>query len=156
MIRRLGIRLLLIFSLAASAFAAEPRGPFYDPVTGFSKALTPILSGFEKAKVETTLRGFIARADSFPGFDKSDLEPTEYGLYLNVAVRDADEVKGFSDHTEMKESITHRLVQITPPKGGDQAIVIALDYGPKVAPKVIRAIDKCIRGVIEFSRRTAK
>jgi hypothetical protein len=148
--------LLFIFLLATSSVFAESPGPFYSPVTGFSDALVPILDGFEKAKIESTLRGFIARADSFPGFSQSENDPSEYGLYLNVAVRDSVEVKGFSDHTEQKGAISHRLVQIPPPKGGDQAIVIELDFGRKVSAKVIRAIDMCIRRVVRFSKQSNK
>jgi len=143
---------LLLFLLASSALAAESRGPFYSPITGFTDALVPVLAGFEKASVETTLRGFIARADSFPGYRNSDSEPSEYGLYLNVAVRDAEEVKALSDLSEPKGAVTHRLVQIPAPKGGDQAMVIQIDYGPKASAESIRAIDECIAGIKRFSR----
>ena len=146
-------RLLVLLLFATSSICAEPGGPFYSPVTGFSDALAPILTAFEKAKVETTLRGFIARADSLPGFRQSDTEPSAYGLYLNVAVRDPEEVKGFSDKTEQKGTYTHRLVQIPPPKGGDQALVIELDFGRNVSADIIRVIDTCIGGVIKFSKQ---
>jgi hypothetical protein len=139
--------------LAGAALAAEPKGPFYSPITGFSDAFLPLLTGFEKASVETTLRGFIARADSFPGYRNSDVEPSEYGLYLNVAVRDAEEVNGLSDRTEQKGAVTHRLVQIPPPKGGDQAIVIQFDYGGKASAETIKAIDSCIAGIVKFAGR---
>jgi hypothetical protein len=142
--------------LAASVMAAESRGPFYSPVTGFSDALIPILHDFEKAKIETTLRGFIVRADSAPGFAHSETDPSEFGLYLNVSVRDAKEVKAFSDSTEGKGGFSRRLVKIPPPRGGDQAIVIELDYGPRVSPDVLRAIDKCISGVVNFSKQRPK
>lgn len=52
---------LLILLLTASSFvwgAEEPSSsPFEDPVTGFSTALLPLLTSFEKASVQTTLRG---------------------------------------------------------------------------------------------------
>ena len=146
-------RFLLIFLIATSAVGEEPRGPFYSPIRGFSQAILPILDGFEKAKVETTLRGFIARADSAPGFSQSEEEPSEYGLYLNVAVCDSNEISGFSDHKKRKGTVTHRFVEIPPPKGGKQAIVIELEYGRKVHPKVIQAIDNCINGVVRFSKK---
>jgi hypothetical protein len=149
-------RIFLNLLLATSALCAEPHGPFYSPITGFSDALIPILTAFEKAQVETTLRGFIARADSFPGFRQSDMEPSEHGLYLNVAVRDPEEVKGFSDKTEKKDVFTHRLVQIPPPKGGGQALVIQLDFGREVSADVIRAIDASITAVITFSKQPPK
>ena len=83
------------------------------------------------------------------------MEPSEYGLYLNVAVRDAEEVNGLSDRIEQKGAVTHRLVQIPPPKGGDQAIVILLDYGAKASAEAIRAIDSCIAGVVKFAGQPA-
>jgi hypothetical protein len=147
-----GLFLILLF--ATPAICAEPRDPFYSPITGFADALVPILTGFEKTRVETTLRGFIARADSFPGFQHSEMEPSEHGLYLNVAVRDSGEVKGFADHTEQRGAVTHRLVQIPPPKGGEQAIVIEWDCGREVPTKVIRAIDSCVSGVVRFSKQS--
>lgn len=140
--------------LACSALAAEPEGPFYRPISGFSEALLPILSGFEKASVETTLRGFIARADSFPGYRNSDMEPSDYGLYLNVAVRDADEVKEYSDRSGEKGGVTYRLIQIPAPKGGDQSMVIEFDYGGKASAESVKAIDACIAGVVNFSRKS--
>ena len=136
--------------------SAKSPDPFYSPVTGFSDALIPLLVSFEKTKIETTLRGFIARADSFPGFRQSETEPSEYGIYLNVAVCDPVDLRRFSDHTEQKGALTHRLIQIPPPKGGEQAIIIQLDYGRKVSTKVIRTIDKCIAHVISFSKRSTK
>lgn len=146
--------LLLLHLLAAPALARESSGPFYSPVMGFSEALAPILSGFEKAKIETTLRGFVARGDSAPGFAQSEMDPSEYGVYLNVAVRDAQEVNGFSDRTEEKGAFMRRTVKIPPPSGGDQAIVVELDYGRKVSGDVLRAIDKCISGVVSFSKQS--
>ncbi len=143
----------LLLILATSAFWSNPGGPFYSPVTGFSGALVPILTKFEKARIETTLRGFIARADSFPGFRQSEMDPSEHGIYLNVAVRDASEVKALSDRTERHGAVTHRMVEIPPPEGGDQALVIELDSGRDVPPEVMRALDKSIRGVIEYSKR---
>lgn len=156
MLLRPAYRFLLIFLSVTSAICAESRDPFYDPVTGFSDALVPILSGFEKSSVVTTLRGFIARGDSFPGFRESETEPSEYGLYLNVAVRDPDDVKGLSDQTERKGAVTHRLVQIPAPKGGESAIIIEVDYGREVPSEVIRAIEKCIAGVVQFSKQPTK
>jgi hypothetical protein len=146
------MKFFFLLLLATSAFAAESKGPFYSPITGFSEALLPIFDGFEKAGVETTLRGFIARADSFPGYEKSEMDPSERGLYLNVAVRDAEEVKKYSDHSEEKDGITCRLVQIPAPKGGEVAIVIQFDYGRKAPVESIKAIDACIAGVAKFSR----
>jgi hypothetical protein len=146
-----GKSLLLLYLLAASAMAAESHGPFYSPVTGFSNALIPILEGFEKAKIEKTLRGFIARADSAPGFKRSETDPSESGLYLNVSVRDAEEVKALSDSTEEIGVFSRRTVKIPAPPHGDQAIVIELDYGGKVPSEVLRAIDSCIKGVVAAS-----
>lgn len=154
MLLRRSYRFLLIFLSATSAFCAESRDPFSDPIAGFSEALVPILSGFEKSRVETTLRGFIARGDSFPGFRESEMEPSEWGLYLNIAVRDPGDVKGFSDHTERKGAVTHRLLQVPPPKGGSSAIIIEFDYGGEVPSKVIRAIEKRIAGVVQFSKQS--
>ena len=149
-------RILLSLLLATSAWCAEPRGPFDSPVTGFSGALVPIMTSFEKAKIETTLRGFFARADSFPGFRQSDSEPSEHGLCLNVAVRDAGEIKSFSDTTQDKGVFKSRLIEIPPPKGGDQALVIEFDIGSKVTADVIRSIDTAITAVITFSKQPSK
>lgn len=136
--------------------AAERRGPFYDPITGFSDALVPILTAFEQSRIETTLRGIIARADSFPGFRASDTKPSEHGLYLNVAVRDVTEIEGSSDRTEHNGGVTRRLVQVPPPTDGEMALVIALDYGSDIPQEVIREIDKCIQRIVALSKKRTK
>lgn len=142
---------LLILLLGASAFCAEPSNPFDDgAITGFSTALVPLLTSFEQASIQTTLRGFIARGDSFPGFRQSEREPSEYGLYLNVTMN--EDVKKFSDHREQKGGLTHRLVQIPAPKQGQQSFEIELVYGPLVEPETIRAIDTCIRRMAKLQK----
>jgi len=107
-------RVLLILFLAAYVFGAELSNAFDSPVTGFSAALVPLLTSFEEASVTTTLRGFIARGDSFPGYRQPETKPSEYGLYLNVAV--SEDVKEFSDHADQKGGLTHRLIQIPAPQ----------------------------------------
>ena len=142
---------MLILLLSTSAFCATPSTPFDDPVIGFSAALVPLLTSFEKASIETTLRGFIARGDSFPGFENQpEREPSEYGLYLNVAV--SEDVKKFSDHREQKGGLTHRLVEILAPKQGQQSLLINLIYGPLVEPEIVRAIDTCISRIAKLQR----
>ncbi|MEQ1859370.1 MAG: hypothetical protein ABMA13_05495 [Chthoniobacteraceae bacterium] len=144
-------RVLLTFFLAVSAFGAEPSSPFDSPVTGFSVALVPLLTSFEQASVKTTLRGFIARGDSFPGYRQSETEPSEYGLYLNVAV--SEDIKEFADRTEQKDGLTHRLIQIPAPTPGQQSLVIELRYGPQVPQETIRAMDDCISRIAKPTKR---
>jgi hypothetical protein len=128
----------------ASAIAAEPKDAWHGPVMGFSEAIAPILDGFEKANVKTTLRGFIARGDTSPGFAASEIDPSEDGLYLNVAVRDAEEVPSLLDKVEKKGAITYRLVEIPARPGREQGLRISLHYGPGARAEAIRAIDGCI------------
>jgi hypothetical protein len=139
----------VIISLAAVLFAsspifADPPDPFSDPVTAFSKAIVPILASFEKAKVEKTWRGFFARADTQPGFKKPENEPSEDGLYLDVEVRDAAEVKEFTDHTEQNGSVMYRAIRIPAPPHQEQALIVELRYGNRVPKEVIAAIESCI------------
>lgn len=145
-------RLVFILLFAVSAFAAEQSNPFDSPVTGFSDALLPILTSFEKAVIKKTLRGFNARGDSAPGFSHSETEPSEDGLFLYVAVN--EDVKQFSDRTEQKNGIAHRTVQILAPKQGEQSLVIELHYGPHVSSSVIGAIDTCIKRITEFAKKS--
>lgn len=144
-------RAFLVLLFAISAVGAEPSVPFHDPITGFSGLLIPLLTSFEQASVTTTLRGFIARGDSFPGYRQSEADPSEHGLYLNVAV--SEDVKEFSDRIEQQAGITRRRVQIPAPKPGQQSLVIELRYGPQVAPQVIRAIDISITGITKPTKR---
>jgi hypothetical protein len=138
------IRCIVFLLITASALDATASDPFDDPVTGFSRALLPILTSFEKANVETTLRGFIARADSDPGFRASEMDPSEDGLYLNAAVRDPEEVKAFSDRREKKGAVTRRIVEFPAPRKGKQAMIVEVDYGQAVSKDVLQAIDACI------------
>lgn len=148
-------RAFLVLLLAVSAFGAEPSGPFHDPITGFSGALIPLLTSFEEASVTTTLRGFVARGDSFPGYRESETEPSEHGLYLNVAVK--DDIHEFSDRTEQKGGLTRRLIQIPAPRKGQQSLSIELCYGPKVSAETVRAVDACISRIAKpVSRKPAR
>jgi hypothetical protein len=154
-------RTVLILLLATSTFAAEPSTRFDGPVRDFSSALVPLLTSFEQASITTTLRGFFARGDSFPAYRRaeSDLSnpgnaPSEYGLFLSVAT--SEDVTEFSDHTKQKDGLTHRLLQIPPPKIGQQALVIELHYGSHVLPEVVHAIDASISNISKQSHRVAK
>lgn len=133
---------LLFLSMFAARASAKALDPFSDPVSGFSDTLLPLLTSFEKASVETTLRGFIARGDTFPGYKQSNSDPSDTGLYLNVAVR--EEMKGVSDRTEQIGSYTRRNVSIPSGRKGVPGIEIELSYGPNIPKKPLEAVNACI------------
>ena len=118
----------------------------------FSEALAPVLSGSEKAKVETTLRGFYLRADIFPGME-DETEPSENGIYLNVAVRDAEEIPAFTDVTVTKDSISTRTVEFTAPKGSTQGLRIHFVYGKDAPEESLAAIRASIARLIKASKQ---
>ncbi len=58
----------------------------WDPVGLFSEIFVPALKGFETTTVETGLRGFWLRGDSFPGIKGET--PSAYGIRLAVTIHD--------------------------------------------------------------------
>jgi len=142
---------IAIFSLLGTTFA---KGIFYDPTILFADAYLPALTHFEKTKIETTLRGFILRSDTQPGF-QDELHPSHAGLYLNVAVRDPEEIPRFADDISRSADIITRTVEIPPTPADDVALRILLIYGSHADPKTISAIEKCIDSIEKKSEQGA-
>lgn len=130
-----------------SVLSCEPKGIFDDPIRAFSDSLLPALSGFEKARFETTLRGFYLRADDHPGF-KQETEPSVAGLYLNVAVRDPAEIAGFGDVSKLVGTINERTVEFPAVKGGEMALRIVFKFGSQANPEAVKSVGKDIEKLI--------
>lgn len=134
--------LLFIFlgCLAAAPLAAEAKED--DFIVAFSPSFVPALHGFETASIQTNLRGFILRGDSFPGINQAD--PTPYGASLNVAIADAGSQAKRIDRTEQKADCTCRKVQIPPRTAVEDSIEVEFIYGKEVPKEVVSAINACI------------
>lgn len=143
--------LLLAILASAMPLLATPESwkeDVYDPKKPFESAYGEMLD-FEKASIETTLRGFIAIGDSSPGYREQKAvpshPPSKWGMNLNVGV--SEDVRKSSDTTEIKDDLTHRHIALLSPIKKDPSVCsleIEWIYGPKVKPGVIQAIDQCI------------
>jgi len=140
--------LLLIATVSVS------KGAPFDPVNDFASTLAPILGSGERATIQKTWRGFVARGDTQAGLAKSGTEPTEVGLFLDVEVRDAEEATRLIDTTIQEGAITRRTIRIPAPKGDPQSLLIILRYGPQVRSEAVTAIEACITKMIAASKAT--
>ncbi len=141
----------LLLLVSPAMLAEEPEKRLFDePIEYFEAALLPSLSLSEAAEINTTLRGFHLRADSHPGFHEK-YEPSEWGIYLNVAVRDPEEISAFKDATTTKEQITTRTVEFPAPKNEQVALRIVFAYGKEAPEKALEAIRASIKNIIVAS-----
>ena len=133
-----GFILLFVMTLRLVG-AAPPKGLFYNPIGLFQGALLSSLSNSERAKIQTTWRGFYLRADTQPGFEH-EYDPSESGIYLDVAVRDPEEIPVFRDLTTREGLITKRTVEIPAPGNEQVALRITLAYGEAAPQEALAAI----------------
>jgi len=142
--------LLVLFAIALplKSTPASWKEDVYDPRKPFNSAFGEMLN-FEKASIETNLRGFVAVGDSSPGYraQKSNPPhpPTEWGMNLNVAL--CEDTTKNSDVVEIKRGVVHRTISILSPVKNDPSapsMEIEWTYGSKVKPAVIQAIEGCI------------
>lgn len=147
--------LLLHVMTAHLGMAEAPKGLFDNPIEFFSGALLPSLSNSEAARIITTHRGFYIRADSHPGL-QDEYEPSELGIYLNVAVRDPEEIAVFKDSVATEGLITTRTIELPAPKDGQVALRITLVYGKSAPEKTLTAIRTSITQTIKTSEHGAR
>jgi hypothetical protein len=134
--------------LAAALFQNACAGDLFgNPRRLFANSFLPVLSRFEKARIETTLRGFHLRADTFPAF-KQEHDPSDAGLYLDVAVRDPEEIPGFRDSSRMVGGVTERMVEFPAFENGEVALRIVFKFGSHASTEAIHAIGKDIEALI--------
>lgn len=140
---------LLLPIVAAGTLSATPESwkeDACDPKHPFAYAFLPMLD-FEKASIETTLRGFIAIGDSAPGYraqkeDASHL-PSEWGMNLNVAT--CEDTTKSSDVIEKKGGLIHRSISLLSPTKDTPSLEIEWVYGPKVKASTLVSIEQCIK-----------
>ncbi len=135
---------ILLGYLAATPLTAQTKDDDFMAV--FSPSFVPALNGFETASIQTNLRGFVLRGDSFPGLKQAN--PTPYGASLNVAVAVAGAQAERIDRTEQKAGCTCRTVQIPPRKAGENSIEVEFAYGKEVPKQVVSAINACINNLL--------
>lgn len=82
-----------------------------------------------------------------------EYEPSEAGIYLDVAVRDPEEIPVFKDETTTKGSITKRTVEIPAQKGGEVALRITLEFGKDAPVESLAAIRACIAKIKKTSEQ---
>jgi hypothetical protein len=134
--------------------SAVGKGLFDNPVELFSGCLIPCLSHSERAKIQTTWRGFYLRADTQPGF-KDEYSPSDSGIYLDVAVRDPKEIPTFKDSSTTQNSITKRTIEIPAPKTDQVALRISLLYGKDASKESLSSINASIQKIIMTSEQGA-
>ena len=124
------------------------RTIFDNPVLLFPNSFLPVLSRFEKAKIEKTLRGFYLRADTFPGFNQ-EYDPSNAGIYLNVAVRDPEEIPGFKDSSKVDGKVTERTVEFPRIGNGEVSLRIVFKFGSHASSEAVSAVGRDIETLIE-------
>jgi hypothetical protein len=147
--------------LAAPTFLAvlparaeeDPRKTnlFYSPLALFKDCIVPVMEKHFAAQCQNTLRGFILRGDSTNSKIEAN-DPSEEGLDLNVAVRDAIEIPAFEDKTEQKGELTVRSVRFPPFPPGQKAeqaqgLAVYLTYGANADKEALAVIGKCIDAI---------
>jgi len=145
---------LLLLTSATLVRAESQRALFHSPIEFFEGVLLPCLSNSEAAKISTTLRGFYLRADSHPGL-RNEYDPSELGIYLDVAVRDPEEISAFKDSTTSERLITTRTVELPAPKNEQSALRITFVYGKDAPEKALAAIRAAITKTIKASEQAA-
>lgn len=120
---------------------------FRNPVHLFEAVLIPALTQGERAKVQTTWRGFYLRTDTQSGL-KNEYTPSAAGIYLDASVRDWVEVRKFTDTTTREEGITIRTVKF-PASGASQVegLVVTLAHGARANKEVLEAINRSIADI---------
>lgn len=121
---------------------------YSNPLELFREAIVPALTNSERGKVETTWRGFFLRADHQSEF-KREHDPSDFGIFLDVSVRDAVEVPKFVDSRERTAGLTRRTVKFPAVRKEHdaQGLVVTLVYGDQADAESIKAIDRFIAGV---------
>ena len=132
---------ILLLSTARGACARE-----WDPVGLFSKIFVPALKGFETTKVETGLRGFWLRGDSFPGIEGKT--PSAYGIRLTVTIHDEGPQARFRDERKDLDGFSSRSVTLPQKSTEDSSLEIAFLYGSEAEEGVVKAIHAQIDGLI--------
>ncbi|MDZ4286656.1 MAG: hypothetical protein U0984_01785 [Prosthecobacter sp.] len=136
---------------AMPCFAADDlKHLFDDPLALFQKALVPALNGGERGVVKTTLRGFQLRVDHQSQIEKS---ASESGIFLDVEVRDPEEIPELTDVTEKEGGLSRRTVKLPATWDGGSGLAIYLTYGTEAQPKALKALENCI---IEILQKTAQ
>lgn len=117
------------------------------PLAKFAKMYAEIGPLFERAKIETTWRGFFLRADTQHDF--SEPEPSATGLWVTVQVLDAENVKS-AQQTGPRESYEQKVIAFRirdRSDDGSEAMLIGFHYGKECDQKVVSAILKAMEEV---------
>jgi len=133
---------ILLLSTAHGAYARE-----WDPVGLFSEIFIPALKGFETTKVETGLRGFWLRGDSFSGIKGET--PSAYGIRLSVTIHDEGPQARFRDERKELDGFSSRSVTLPQKSSEDSSLEIAFLYGPEVKKEVVEAIHAEINELVK-------
>ena len=144
---------LLPVMAARAEDEVDPRKTnlFYSPLSLFKDCIVPVMTKHFSAECRNTLRGFILKGDINDSHLKAN-DPSEDGLDLNVAVRDAIEIPAFEDKTEQKGELTVRAVRFPPFPPGQKAeeaqgLAVYLTYGANADKEALAEIGKCIDAI---------
>lgn len=141
-----------MLTLSLSLCFGEDRDRFGEAVDLFSSVFVTALNGFEKCKVETDLRGFSLRGDSFPGFRASEYIPSPYGVFLRVNVADEGPDNPLFDTRHAEDGYILRKVRIPQLSTNDQSLEISFSYGAMASKSVVSAINVRIDRIVKRYR----
>lgn len=141
---------VVVLALSASAICRAEE-VFYSPLSLFKESFSPVMEKFFAASLTKTLRGFSLRGDGTSDKTKA-LLPSDHGISLDVAVRDAAEIPEFQDTTTTEGGLTKRMVRFPAfppgqPVDQSQGLAVTLTYGPQASSEALAAISECIEAV---------
>jgi hypothetical protein len=125
----------LFFVLLLAGLAAADRSRSDDDISlqapsTFARVYPTVLDNFEKTVIQSTLRGFQIRADTFSGMHKHPYDPSVRGLWLDVEVRGPEEMPIFQDRHQVDGDIVTRTVKFSATKSNpDYSLRITFAFG---------------------------
>ena len=132
-------RLLVLIAVSVALILPSPASErFDDPIAVTAPLFHSFLSSFEKARIETNLKGVVLHGDTHSDFATTEI--SEEGIYLNIAVRDPIE-KRIDRITDLGHA-KRRFLQFGDSKS---SLAIEFTFGRNAPPRIVRSIEEILQ-----------